>query len=158
MQNKKTVYLIVGLVAIALVVCFMFFPNQKAFAPAPVDSQNSTGGITYKNASSDVIVVDLPYVNGIVLKDFSAMGKARGQWFFEASFPVEVLDNQGKSLASGIAQAQGDWMTTEFVLFKADIKIPESYTGPAIIVLKKDNPSGTPENDASVSFPITIRD
>lgn len=112
--------------------------------------------ITYHNATDDNIVVELPFPGAVTGKDFSVIGKARGTWFFEASFPIEVLDKDGKFLAVGIAQAQGEWMTRDFVPFKADIKVPQSYIGKATLVLKKDNPSGLPEHDASVSFPITI--
>ncbi|MFM2414968.1 MAG: hypothetical protein RI911_661, partial [Candidatus Parcubacteria bacterium] len=28
--------------------------------------------------------------------------------------------------------------------------------GPATLILKKDNPSGEPQNDASLSIPITV--
>ncbi len=112
--------------------------------------------ITYNNASTDNIVVELPSPGAVTGKDFTVMGKARGTWFFEASFPIEVLDKNGKHLTTGIAQASGEWMTTEFVSFHADIKVPQSYMGPATLVLKKDNPSGILSKDASISFPITI--
>ncbi len=112
--------------------------------------------ITYTNASADNIKIESPFPGAVTGKEFSVVGQARGTWFFEASFPVELLDKDGNVLASGIAQAQGEWMTTEFVPFKVDLKAPESYIGPATLVLKKDNPSGLPENDASISFPITV--
>jgi hypothetical protein len=112
--------------------------------------------ITYSNASADLIQVDLPQSDSVVGKDFSVMGQARGSWFFEASFPVEVLDKNGKILATAIAQAQSEWMTADFVPFRADLKVPQSYIGSATLVLRKDYPSGLPANDASVSFPITI--
>jgi len=112
--------------------------------------------ITYVNASEDLIKVELPFPGAVTGKSFSVIGKARGNWFFEASFPVLVLDKNRKELAVGIAQAQGEWMTTNFVPFRAEIKAPESYIGPATLVLIKDNPSGLPEHDASISFPITI--
>jgi hypothetical protein len=111
---------------------------------------------TYANASADLITVELPYPGAVTGKDFSVIGKARGTWFFEASFPIELLDSDGNVLATAIAEAQSDWMTEEFVPFKADIKAPQSYIGPATLVLHKDNPSGLPEHDASVSFPITV--
>lgn len=111
---------------------------------------------TYTNATKDLIVVSLPLPGNVTGKEFSIIGKARGTWFFEASFPVEVLDNNGKTLFSGPAHAEGDWMTTDFVPFKIDVKVPQSYTGKATVVLKKDNPSGLPERDASVMYPITI--
>jgi hypothetical protein len=47
-------------------------------------------------------------------------------------------------------------MTANFIPFRANLKIPTSYIGPATVVLKKDNPSGLPEHEASISFPITI--
>lgn len=112
--------------------------------------------ITYTNASSSLIAVELPFPGAVVGKNFTVIGKARGIWFFEASFPIEVLDKNGKTLAKGIAQAQGEWMTQDFVPYKTEIKIPESYIGPATLVMKKDNPSGLPEKDASISFPITV--
>ncbi len=111
---------------------------------------------TYMNASADMIVVDNPFPGAVVGKQFSVTGKARGTWFFEASFPINVLDKDGKVIASGIGQALTEWTTTDFVAFKSDIKVPESYIGPATLVLKKDNPSGLEEKEASVSFPITI--
>lgn len=112
---------------------------------------------TYHNASSDLIQVELPFPNAVVGKEFSAIGKARGTWYFEASFPVRVLDKDGTQIAVGLAApVNGEWMTTEFVDFKADLVVPDSYIGPATLVLEKDNPSGEADKDASVSFPFTI--
>jgi hypothetical protein len=59
-------------------------------------------------------------------------------------------------LTSGPAQALSDWMTTDFVSFSATMTVPTSYIGKATVVLKKGNPSGLPEYDAFISFPITI--
>lgn len=112
--------------------------------------------ITYSNATADIITVELPFPGAVTGKQFSVIGKARGYWFFEASFPIQVLDKDGKLLTQGFAQAKDEWMTTDFVPFKADITIPETYTGPATLVLKKDNPSGLSEHDAFISFPFTI--
>ena len=111
--------------------------------------------ITYINASIDDIRVELPFPGAVVGKSFKVMGEAAG-WYFEASFPVEVLDANGIQIAAVPAQAQGDWMTAEFVPFEADITLPDTYMGPATLVLHKDNPSGLPENDASAEFGITV--
>ncbi|MHB0978063.1 MAG: Gmad2 immunoglobulin-like domain-containing protein [Minisyncoccota bacterium] len=112
---------------------------------------------TYTNATSDSIQVELPYPDAVVGKEFSVLGKARGTWFFEASFPVVLLDKDGQILAQGIAQANGEWMTTEFVPFKADLKVMnQNYIGKGTLILKKDNPSGDAVRDASVSFEINI--
>lgn len=112
--------------------------------------------ITYLNASADLIRVELPFPGAVTGKEFAITGEARGTWYFEASFPIDVLDGEGNVIATGHAEAQGDWMTENFVPFKAEIKIPDTFTGPATLVLKNDNPSGEPERDRAASFPITI--
>jgi hypothetical protein len=47
-------------------------------------------------------------------------------------------------------------MTEDFVKFVSEVKVPDTYIGPATVFLKNDNPSGLPENEKSISFPITI--
>jgi len=112
---------------------------------------------TYSNSSPDMIVIENPHPGGVVGKEFVVTGEAVGNWFFEASFPIEVHDPDGNVMAGSFATAEGDWMTTEFVSFKSEIiDLPSAYIGPATLVLKKDNPSGLPENDASLSIPIVV--
>jgi len=112
---------------------------------------------TWINANDSMIKLDLVRPGVAVLPKFIVSGEARGPWFFEASFPVEVLDNEGKQIAQGVAQAQGEWMTEEFVPFRAEVNVGD-YSGQATLVLHKDNPSGDPKNDASLSVPIEVLD
>jgi hypothetical protein len=113
-------------------------------------------GLTYMNAGTDLIKIESPLPGAIVSKNFNVTGQARGTWFFEASFPITLLDSTGNILSQNIAQAQNDWMTENFVPFKAEISVPNSYTGPGTLILHKDNPSGLAQHDASVSFNIII--
>ncbi len=160
---------LVGIVAVLLVFAGYFVWTSTAHAPSSetgdAPSGGGTGGgeerpvatLTYSNASADDIVVELPFPGAVVGKSFSLIGKARGPWYFEASFPAVVLDKDGTELWRGPVTAEGEWMTEEFVPFRADIVITnENYIGPATIVIHKDNPSGLPERDASISFPIVI--
>ena len=112
--------------------------------------------VTYKNADDDMIVVDNVTPGITVLPQFKVFGKARGTWYFEASFPVSVVAEDGRTIAQGHAEAQSDWMTEEFVPFMADVQLTESYSGPATLVLHKDNPSGEASRDASLEMPIVI--
>lgn len=114
-------------------------------------------GVAYVNTSSDEIQVDLPMPKGVVGKEFKIVGKARGgDWYFEGSFPVIIIDNSGKIIFESYASALDDWMTTDYVPFEGKVKIESNYIGEATLLLKKDNPSGLSEYDASCSFPITI--
>lgn len=135
---------------LVLMVSFWYVTPDKS-----KDTQHEAT-ITYDNATANTIVVDLPFPDAVTGKEFTVIGKARGPWYFEASFPVFVLDASGTVLVTAIAQAQSDWMTNDFVPFEAYIKVPESYIGKATLLLKKDNPSGRKEHDASISFPIHI--
>ncbi len=85
-------------------------------------------------------------------------GLASGTMFFEASFPIQLQDQTGVVIAQGIAQAEGDWMTTESVPFKAKLTALGPISAPlsGTLVLQKDNPSGLPEHDLTVTFPALL--
>ncbi len=99
------------------------------------------------------VVVTSPDPDAVVSSPLVVTGEARGTWYFEASFPVKLLDSAGNQIAATTAQAQGDWMTTDFVPFSATLTYAtNAQTGS--LVLQKDNPSGEPQNDASVVIPV----
>lgn len=107
----------------------------------------------------DLIRLDNPRPNQTVSSPLVVTGEARGYWFFEADFPVVLVDWDGRIIAEGIATAQDEWMTEEFVPFEAELEfeIPEdiySYNG--ALILQKDNPSGLPENDDALEIPVTL--
>ncbi len=133
-----------------------FCTNSASLLFIPKEEMKNKGYEKYLYLFQSNITVELPFRDAVTGKEFSVIGKARGPWFFEASFPVSVVDTKGVVITQGIARAQGDWMTSDFVPFKADIKVPQSFMGKAFVVLKKDNPSGLPEHDDSLSIPITI--
>lgn len=121
--------------------------------PTPIKNGN---GVHIAPDTSENIRVSSPVSGDTVQKTIVVTGEARGQWYFEASFPLEVLDKDGNSIAMSYATAQGEWMTTDFVPFEGTITV-QGYSGPATLVLHKDNPSGLPEHEDSVSLPIIIQ-
>ncbi len=84
-------------------------------------------------------------------------GVARGTWFFEASFPVRLLDADGKILALEPVQAEGEWMTENFVPFHKTLRFQVEKEGPGTLVFEKDNPSGLPKNDDAVRIPVKLK-
>jgi glucose/arabinose dehydrogenase len=85
-------------------------------------------------------------------------GRARGTMFFEASFPVVVTDSSGVVVARGIAEAQSDWMTEDFVPFVVTLTMVTQPTTPnGTISFTKDNPSGLPEHDFVYAVPVTFQ-
>ena len=120
------------------------------------EAQVSAPEVSYTNASEDAIIVKRPDAGDEIGHTFKVSGEARGTWYFEASFPIEVRDASGTVLYQGPVSADGDWMTEEFVPFSEEITVPGGYAGAATLILKKDNPSGEPDKDASVSVPVVF--
>ena len=104
----------------------------------------------------DLIRPESPRPLDTVSLPLTFTGEARGTWYFEASFPVEIRDLQGNVLAQSHAEAQSDWMTTEFVPYKGTID-GSVGKGKVMLVLKKDNPSGLPEHEDELWMPVTIQ-
>ena len=128
--------------------------------PAPVEAptvSTSPPQATSTEPLSKRVVATSPKANAVVGNTFVVSGSAPGQWYFEAVFPIQVRDKDNNKIAQAIATAQGEWLTTDQVTFTATFTISGNYTGPATVVLLRDNPSGLPENDDSVSIPIVIQ-
>jgi hypothetical protein len=117
---------------------------------------NFTEDIGNELEKNDLIRVDSPRPNQTVESPLLITGQARGNWFFEASFPVKLLDENGSELDAAIATAKEDWMTEDFVPFfvKLEFTVPKGKTGS--LILKKDNPSGLPENDDELRIPVAF--
>lgn len=97
-----------------------------------------------------------PQPNEIMASPYTFDGEARGTWFFEASFPVRVEDTAGNILGRGYAQAEGEWMTEEFVPFRGTVEFISEKDQLGRVVFEKDNPSGLPEHAAETSVPVQI--
>lgn len=113
------------------------------------------------STANDLIVVSVPQAESVIDSPIVISGQARGPWFFEASFPVVLVDWDGLVVAQAVATASGDWMTTDFVPFTANLEFVSPYVvgqdefmKKGTLIFKKDNPSGLPENDDSYEVPI----
>ena len=104
---------------------------------------------------SNLIRVTTPLPNALVKSPLQIEGEARGVWYFEASFPVSLYDASGKLLARGPAQAEGEWMTQNFVPFALGLKFDLPTTATGTLVFEKDNPSGLPEH--ADEYRLTVR-
>lgn len=104
----------------------------------------------------NTINVTVPKPNQTITSPLAIQGEARGTWFFEASFPIRLVDGNGNELGFTVAQAQGDWMTKNFVPFSATLTFTTPIASTGTLILQKDNPSGLLENDDKVSIPVTF--
>lgn len=108
----------------------------------------------------DLVKVSAPLEGDKITSPITVKGMAFGGWFSEGSFPVQVTDLTGKILGQGTAGTTEDWtsaaMAGEKVSFTAKISFKKGTAKSGFIVLKRDNPSGLPENDAQVKVSVTF--
>src|SRR3989338_9226678 len=81
---------------------------------------NKTAPITEEPVYKDLIKVASPRANDLVTSPLLIKGEARGNWYFEASFPVNLFDENGEIaplgpgwVRAGAHPATGEvnWMT-----------------------------------------------
>ena len=110
-----------------------------------------------KVAKKDMIRVETPQPGTVIRSPLTVRGEARGPWYFEGDFPLLLRDNEGNILTRGVARAQSEWMTADFVPFVGRLifTAPEGMLGE--LIMQKDNPSGRRELDDSLTIPVRFR-
>lgn len=161
MNTKGKIVALVLVVLIAATIVLILQPFSTQVGPQIPDTSPTPTPTATPTATSSV--ADLIHVTSVKQGDsigspITIKGEARGNWYFEASFPVELKNAKGESLVVKPAQAQGDCMTEKFVPFTVTLTFKKqvaSTTG--TLIFKKDNPSGLPENDASLEIPVVFK-
>ncbi|WP_309708925.1 hypothetical protein [Pseudolysinimonas sp.] len=123
-------------------------------AAAPTATPTPTGEFTSEGGTP--ITVD-EWSDSPVGSPLTLSGEVPGNWSSGGSFAVQLTDQDGNVLDDATAQLEGDWMTEELVPFTVTLNFdrPADVTS-GFLVLKKENPSGLPENDDSLSIPVTF--
>lgn len=106
--------------------------------------------------TEQALILETPKRGGVITSPLHIQGRARGEWFFEGSFPVYIFEDSGRELGIGIAQAQAEWMTSDFVPFRADVGFREARTKRGFLVLKRNNPSSVPQKNSEFKIPVAF--
>jgi hypothetical protein len=125
-------------------------------APVPRDTTSAGRPSTPVNPG-EMVHVASPRPDDKVASPLEVRGEARGTWYFEASFPVRLVDDEGHDLAIGVAKANGDWMTTRFVPFTATLTFGAPRGKNGVLVLEKANPSGDMRRASELRVPVSFR-
>ena len=163
-MHKKIILILSLAVAIALLWFLIdnYFYNTAKKVNAPTENVVQKESY-YSNGKEDLIRITLPKENSVITSPVAFRGEARGIWFFEASFPVILVDWDGRIIAQGHAQANSDWMTEDFVPFDGNLNFEKPYDNTqdvqdffkkGALIFQKDNPSGLSEHDDALEMPI----
>ncbi|RYY40579.1 MAG: hypothetical protein EOO08_05465 [Chitinophagaceae bacterium] len=101
------------------------------------------------------IKLTTPLPNDTLRSPATIKGAAGGGWYFEGQFVLHLYDRADNLLASSPAKAQGEWMKEGDVPFEGTLRW-NGYSGPALLVLEGDNPSGDREREKKVSVPVWL--
>ena len=158
---KRTFIIIIAFVVVVVVIgVSMAFPTPTVDEPLPSGNAyitppdgNETMVITHK----DLLRVESLMTNDIVTSPLIVRGEARGTWYFEASFPVELIASDGTVLIQHYAQAQDEWMTENFVPFETTLVFDHGNATSGVLIIHKDNPSGLPEYEDELRIPVRFK-
>lgn len=126
-------YVAVIVLLVSMLGCRLFKPGPTP-DPTPEPFNGIEGVIEITNLKRNQVIC----ADGQVTIE----GRARGWWYFEATFPVDILDTHGQPIGQHYAEAQGEWMTNDFVPFKAVVKFREPQGLNGSIVFHRSDPSG----------------
>lgn len=156
----KKILIFVGIMGLAGLLLYVYIN----YWPISEDEDNTNQEeepqeIVYK----DLIKVSSPKEMELVSSPLIVKGEARGNWYFEATFPVTLTDWDGRIIAETYATAQSDWMTENYVPFEVSVEF-ESPVFPSVdashfsrrgaLILQKSNASGLPEHDDAVEITV----
>ena len=149
MSQKIFIFILTIVILGGIAVYFIVFKPSEVLIP------NINGNELEK---ADLIKTNNPRPNQVIESPLFVKGEARGNWYFEASFPVKLFDDNGFLLGAATAQALGDWMTEDFVKFSAFLPFAVSSTPKGRLILEKDNPSGLPEHADELIVPVYFKE
>jgi hypothetical protein len=157
-MNKTSIAIwVILLIIIAGLILTFFFKNNQV-ENLPNQSDNTGEGTTTSGISeNNLIQITNPSRDALVLSPLTIVGEARGAWYFEAQFPIKIVDSNGVLLGSTAGHAESDWMTNNFVPFQALLTFDSPTTATGTLILEKDNPSGLPGNADSISIPVRFK-
>jgi len=149
----KKIWILVTVLLVAALICLLaIFDVGRSLGDGQLQSvRQDPHGYLFK---TDLVKINEPLPNILLADPIRLAGFAKGNWFFEASFPIELRDGEGKVVGRTIATTKSNWMTKDFVPFEASLPLPKHLSGQGTIVFKKDNPSGLPEFDDFVILPV----
>jgi len=150
--------LVILFVILAAVIGLILF-TQRSVAPITLQDV-SIPQKPQPATKDDLIVLEYPLPGAGITSPLTITGKARGNWYFEGSFPVTLVNWDGLIIAEGVASAQGEWMTNDYVPFTGTITFTKPDTQVSDrgwIILRKDNPSGEPKFDNALEVEIRYK-
>lgn len=157
-RSKKVIVWVLSIILVLFLISLLIDTNQVVDNDDSLPEEVST----HIESKSNMILVAEPTPMSRISSPLIVRGEARGTWYFEADFPISIINDSGEMVAQWYASAildpndpESTWMTENFVPFEGTIEFPdqeENSTG--TLIFHKDNPTGLDEHDDALEIPI----
>lgn len=129
--------------------------KQKKIAPP----SGVTKGIqkSDNDTLNELIQITQPLSGEIISSPLNLEGVARGYWFFEANFGIELTDENYHQITETFATATGEWMTEDWVPFTSRLIFSKPQSRYGYFIFHKANPSGLAEQKMSDTLKIRFQ-
>ena len=104
------------------------------------------------------IYISTPEPGDTVDCNLTIEGRVPSDWFFEGSFPLQIIDEQGNILLTDKITTEEDWMTNKYIDFSKAINCNENCKENINLKLLKDNPSGLEKYDDFVVIDLKLKE
>lgn len=91
------------------------------------------------------IILEIPKEGEILQNPQKIRGLAKGEWFFEGQFSVELYDANWNFLGRATLSAKENWANEDFVPFEGELSFSQSKTSFGFLKFLSANPSGIAE-------------
>lgn len=160
MKNKVLFFaFLIVLFVILYVLVKGFGQKEDVLMDTDISNEEEVLENPAQTLSHEMVVVNTPMQDEKISSPLRVEGTARGGWFFEGSFPIDITDKEGNIIAQKYATVKEghDWMVGREVEvpFEGEISftVPEGITE-GFVVFKKDNPSDKRELDDQFALPV----
>lgn len=127
--------------------------KEKISIPAPSESVSKK----QDKPTSNLIKITNPLPGQVIDSPLKIEGIARGYWFFEANFGIELTDENYQQITETYATALGEWMTEDWVPFENTLSFSKPTTKTGYLIFHKANPSGLEEHEMRDTLKIRFR-
>jgi hypothetical protein len=145
----KTKYLITIVLIIFSVFALTFFFTRFKTASTNYPYSNDV------KISNSFIELDTLRNNDTISSPLLIKGKINSSWMFEGRFPIVLLDDKRQPITQTLGEeaVPGSWTQEGMIDFQANLSFSTNAKA-GFVVIKKDNPSGLPQNDQSQEIPV----
>lgn len=106
-MNQLSRIILIVLLLVAAVLVWVEL-NQPEPEPAPDVEVEEPADTTHTSLKGVELIVTSPTRSSVVASPLTITGEAPGTWYFEATFPVTLVNWDGLIIAEGLRQLKGN--------------------------------------------------